>query len=173
MMSPVKWVALLLELGYGNFPVSELGAFAPDDRVPRSDFFLFGLNSQASRNRLVLKYTLSYALGQNTSNDSLSLSIFAGNFSLGGGYLLVDQEQFKLYPLVAPGFNFTYISISEDRNLSLQEVMEDPGREINMYRLGFMLDFSLNLDFAHLLEIPRGKRGIQRFYDRLKSGLHA
>lgn len=135
-----------LLFGYGHFPVSDLAVFVPQAESFNEHHFLFGASSQSVYKRVVVGFEVVAAFGDTYKNDSLTASVDAGWMNINFGYVLLDKARFKIYPTAGAGVILNGLSMSDKRQLSLQQIQNDFGREINLSRLGMSLDIGVNID---------------------------
>jgi hypothetical protein len=88
----------------------------------------------------------AWQFGANGSNKDYELQLYGGNGMVKGGYILVDQAAFVLYPSLGLGGGGTAIQVSSAAGGSaIEGSMIMPGRNLHS---GYMLvDPALNGDF--------------------------
>lgn len=132
--------------GYGNYGSATLGDFAPGLSTPGADYFNFGIDFGLTHNKMVYGYTLGAAFAPKVEGNGYEMNRAGSFFGLGAGYLLLNRQKSKLYPNLNAGLGFYNINITENQNISLSQVQNNFGRELNLYQINFMLDLSLNYD---------------------------
>lgn len=145
--------------GYGNYGSAPLSDFAPSLSTPGADHFNFGIEFGLNHNNMVYGYTVGAAFAPKVEGNGFEMNRAGSTFGLGAGYLLLNKQKSKLYPNLNAGVGFYNLSLTENQNLSLMQVQNNFGRELNLYQISFMLDFSLNYDYYLNWTDKGGERG--------------
>ncbi len=159
-------------LGYANFPNSDLQVFTPQLEAPTAEHFYFGVANGGMSENMVYFLNLVAALGGTSDNDSMKAQYSGLGITLDLGYCLVNNKKYKLYPLVGAGTSFYYVNIDQKADLNLGQVQQNFGRSINMNRLGFALDVSMNIDISSKWKYSEETKRHQSFLYGLKIGYH-
>lgn len=134
-------------IGYGNMDVSGLRAFIPsgDGSLITGNQSLVGGTGHGIIDRMVIGGTGYGILGDELSSDSFSIDLggAAGTFDF--GYLVLDRNNIKVFPMLGVGGGSYGVKIAQRRNISASQAAADPGREISMNNGSFIFDLSLNL----------------------------
>lgn len=138
--------------GYGNMDVTDFQAFLPgESRDLREDHLLLGGMGYGMAGRFVIGGSGMGMIGEQSNTDSLKVSLGGGMGTFNLGYLITNTNKVQFFPMIGIGGGGYGISISRNENISVEEVRENPGREINISKGSFLFDFSLNLHFIPVL----------------------
>jgi hypothetical protein len=155
-------------IGYGNWDISKMQAFVPDNVAKmRNDQLLIGLSTRMFLNKFVVGASLSAVSGGTTKTTTLRITQNGGLASIDFGYLILSNDKIKIYPLVGLGAGGYGLTIMESVTLTPGDIMNEPGREINLKLNQFVLDGSVNLNVIPLVRF-REKRD---FYTGLVTGI--
>lgn len=135
-------------IGYGTMDVSAFNDFLPDN-YPKFNgtHLLMGGMGYGFNNRFVMGGGGSALIGDEIINDSLSASIGGGMGTFNFGYLLVNREQMKIFPMLGLGGGGYGLNITNNSNVSTEDIKADPFREISISKGGFIADVSLHFNF--------------------------
>lgn len=140
-------------IGYGNMDVSGLQKFIPEGTGNFNDqHLLIGGTGHGFIGNIVIGGSGSGMIGSELSTDSFKYSLGGGYGTFDLGYLIVNKEKIKVYPMFGIGGGGYGIQISENQNLSVSEIVSNPSREINVSAGRFIFDFSFNLDLIPALD---------------------
>ncbi|MBI3133968.1 MAG: hypothetical protein HYZ14_04760 [Bacteroidetes bacterium] len=133
-------------IGYGNMGVRDLNTFVPAS-VPffSNNQMLLGGTGHGVIGRLVIGGSGCAISGDRFATDSLRGSISGGQGTFDVGYILINKNKLKFFPMLGVGGGGYGISISKNIPLSATTVSLDPGQEINISQGGIVTDISLNL----------------------------
>ncbi|MDZ7846459.1 MAG: hypothetical protein U5L96_06670 [Owenweeksia sp.] len=134
-------------VGYGSFPVSDLESFVPAGFNFSNDHLMLGGAGYSMIDRFVIGGSGSSVLGDEVNNDSLKMGLSGGYGTFDFGYVIVNKKRFKLFPMIGIGGGGYSLSISKRGNVSRSELVAEPEREIEISNGGFMMDFSVNMNF--------------------------
>lgn len=157
--------------GYGNMDVSDLQVFAPAGiKKFKNDHLLLGGTGHAHLGNFVIGGSGMGMIGDGEMTDSLEVSLGGGLGTFDIGYLVVNRDHVKCYPMIGLGAGGYGISIAQNENVSASDVVNNPGREINISHGGFVIDASLNLDFIPFLQYDEEENSYGGFMTGLKVG---
>ena len=140
-------------LGYGNMDVSAFEEFIPGEAKRFSnDQLLFGGGGRSFIGNFIIGGSGQGMIGDTHTSDSLKMQLSGGMGTMDLGYLVFNRQQLKIYPMLGLGGGGYQVQISENENLTADEVREDPGREITVGTGGFIADVSLNMNFLPVVE---------------------
>ena len=99
---------------------------------------------------------------QNIFSDTLKASIGAGYGFFDVGYVVFSKSSFKLFPMIGLGGGSINLNITE-RGVTptFDEILENPGREVNISTGGILLQLGVGMDyFLKLGEDEEGEGGL-------------
>jgi hypothetical protein len=141
-------------IGYGSMDVSGLRVFIPsgDGRLITGNQTLAGGTGHGIIGCFVIGGS-GYAIrGDELSTDSFSIRLSGGAGTFDIGYLLLDRQNLKLFPMLGVGGGSYGVKIAQRKNISASQVASDPGREVSLGNSSFAFDASLNLRTIPYLE---------------------
>lgn len=139
-------------IGYGNFDVSDLHEFVPNEiRDFDNDNLLIGGMGHAFMGRFIIGGTGFALMGDKVNDDSLEINLNGGMGSFDIGYLILSKDKIKFFPLLGIGGGGYGLSIAQNKNVSVDQVVNNPSREINISKGSFMINLSLNLELIPVL----------------------
>jgi len=158
-------------IGYGFMDVSKLHDFVPAgvNKFTNSQF-LIGGTGHGYIGRLVMGGSGFGIQGDEISTDSFKYKLGGGIGTFDIGYLLLDKEKVKIYPMIGIGGGGFGLRIAQNKNVSLNEVVNNPSREINISKGGFVFDVSVNLNFIPSLTYNEQDNSYGGFMIGLKAG---
>lgn len=143
-------------VGYGTFDIEDLQVFVPTDFPTLSNnFLLFGGGGYGNYNNFLLGGSGQGLIGKEESTDSLSASVNAGMGFLNLGYMVVHNEDFRLFPMVGIGFGGVTMHLAENGVLTPETIVAKPGNETQISQGGLMLDFSASVELMLFKEQQR------------------
>lgn len=158
-------------IGYGNMNVSPLHTFVPDNlRQFSNEHLLLGGTGHAVINRFVIGGSGSGIIGSTVSTDTLKANVGGGMGTFDMGYLLLNREQVKLYPLIGIGGGGFGLQVSRSGSISTNTVSNNPGREINLSIGSFLADISINIDLLPTLSYNEETGARESFMTGLRLG---
>jgi hypothetical protein len=138
--------------GYANFDASPLHAFVTDEIGSFTNHHLvmggtgFGING-----KLVIGGTGYAIMGGEIITETLRINLNGGFGTFDLGYLMINEEQVKLFPKIGIGAGSYGLDITNTGTISSDDIAADPGQAISIGRPYFVGDFSLNLIFLPLV----------------------
>jgi hypothetical protein len=95
-----------------------------------------------------------------SGNNKHSVNIGYGFFNL--GYIVYSVQELRFYPLLGLGFGGMTFTIKEDvASLSLDDVLDNPGRKAEISTGGFLLNLAVGMDYLLKFgEDEKGKAGM-------------
>ena len=158
-------------IGYGNMDVSDFQAFLPaDTRTLKDDHLVIGGTGHAYLGRLVIGGGGAGLLGDDIVTDSLDISLGGGYGTFDLGYLILNREHVKFFPMLGIGGAGYGISIARNENVSVDNVRNNPAREIDIKKGSIVADVSLNLNLIPFLEYDEKEDSFGGFMAGLKVG---
>ena len=140
-------------IGYGYMDVSALQKFIPEGIGNfNNQHLLIGGTGHGFIENIVIGGSGSGMIGSELSTDSFKYSLGGGYGTFDLGYLIVNKEKIKVYPMLGIGGGGYSIRISENQSLSVNEIVSNPAREINVSAGRFIFDFSMNLNLVPALD---------------------
>jgi hypothetical protein len=142
-----------LTIGYGNYDVSKLNGFV-SETVPefRHDQLLIGITGHRFIKRFVGGITAYGMIGDVVKSNNHKMKLSGGLGTLDFGYLIVDKEHVKIFPLLGVGGCSYGMKILRNEAISISDIVSNPGQEINITKATVMADLSLNLNFIPFLK---------------------
>jgi hypothetical protein len=158
-------------IGYGNFDVSKLQSFVSEN-VPefRNDHLLLGLTGHTFINNFVIGGSGYALVGDAIKTSSQKIQLAGGQGTFDFGYLILNKEKVKAYPLLGVGGGGYGLRISQNQDVSVADIASNPGREINVNRAGFVIDASINIDFIPALIYDAKEDALGGFMTGLRLG---
>jgi hypothetical protein len=146
-------------IGYGNLDVSKLQNFVAGD-VPtfENNQLLLGITGHTFINNLVLGLSGNAIMASDVKTTTLKIKSTGGQGTINFGYLILNKEKVKIYPLIGVGGSSYGLQISQNQNLSVADIVSNPGRELSINQTGIVLDGSLNMNIISPLR-SNGKEG--------------
>lgn len=158
-------------IGYGYMDVSDLQVFTPAGTPQfREDHLLMGGEGHAFLGNFVIGGGGMGLIGDQVKTDSLSISLGGGMGTFDIGYLIINGNKLKFFPMLGIGGNGYGLSIARNEDVSVSEVAARPAREINISTGGVVLDISLNLNAVPMLEYDPEDDSYGGFMTGLKIG---
>ena len=158
-------------IGYGYMDVSKLQVFVPDDISKfGSDHLVIGGTGHAIINRFVIGGSGFGITGDGVKTDSLIVNVSGGVGTFDLGYLILNKNKIKIYPLLGIGGSGFGLQISKNRNYSVNQIKNDPGQEINISHGGFIADISININIIPNLNYDEKKNSYGGFMTGFKIG---
>lgn len=149
---------LALSAGYGYMDVSKLHVFVSDNVTKfSSNHFVMGATAFAIRDKCI--YGISgYAItGDLIKSDSINISVKGGVGTFDFGFLILNEKNVKFYPMIGIGGSGFGLKIEKNNDVSVSNISDNPGQEINITKGGFVADLSLNLNFIPSLDSEEKK----------------
>lgn len=160
-----------LTIGYGYMDVSKFQAFVPASFEKfNNQFFVIGGTGHGMVNKFVIGGSGFGIIGSVIKTDSLKASLGGGIGTFDFGYLILNKDQAKIYPMIGIGGGGFGLQISKNKNVSAADVANNPGREINISHGNFVADLSLNLNFIPSLQYDEKNNSYGGFMTGLKIG---
>lgn len=126
-------------------------------KVPENSFS-FGLSEKRRIiNNVFLGLEGNVLIGRSNSTKAYKSSLLGSNGIANLGYLF-KLKNIVFYPLGGIGLGFYRLTISERGAHTLQEVLADPGRELNIQNSCLLLNAGFGMDFPLAVK-PSGKGG--------------
>jgi hypothetical protein len=139
-------------IGFGSTDVSMMKTFVNEGgRSFSNSQLVIGGTGHAFAGDFVIGGTGYGIIGDKIKSDTAQVSLGGGLGTLDLGHLIVNKEKLKLFPTVGIGWGGYGISISENKNLSVDDIRRKPGREIQISNGGFVFDLALNVQFIPVL----------------------
>lgn len=148
-------------IGYANLSNSDFQKFLPEGFGQLSEsYLLLGGEGYALKGNFLMGGSGQAIIGKDESNNNLKTEVSGGMGFLNLGYAIINNEKLKIFPMLGIGGGGMELRISEDTDLSLTNIIEEPGREITLEVANFILDFSVGLDYIPTLYMAKnGKEG--------------
>lgn len=148
-------------IGFANLSNSDFQQFLPRDFDQISDrYLLIGGEGYALKGNFLFGGSGQAIIGQDEHSGSQKAGISGGMGFINVGYAVINQDKIKLFPMLGIGGGSMELRISEDEDVSLNEIIEDPAQEITLEVGNFMLDFSVGLDYIPSIQMAKnGKEG--------------
>lgn len=135
-------------LGYGYMDVSDLQTFAPKGTPQISNnMMVIGGTGHGFINRLVIGGSGFGIVGDVVKTDSVRTSVGGGAGTFDIGYLVLDREKVKAWPMIGIGGGGFGVQMTRLRNLTAGQVSGNPAQEININQGGLLADVSFNINF--------------------------
>ena len=158
-------------IGYGYLDVSALQVFVPENvKDFRNDHLVIGGAGHGIVDRFVIGGSGFGMIGDGITTDSLKISLGGGLGTFDFGFLLLSSEKLKIYPLIGIGGGGYGINIARNKNVTVNDVLENPGQEINLGTGGFVADVSLNINFIPVFSYNEIEDAYGGFMTGLKVG---
>lgn len=158
-------------VGYGNFNVSKLQEFLPSDfKSLNNDHLLLGGHGYSFLGNLVIGGSGMGVIGNSINSSGLKVNVNGGFGTFDIGYLVINKEALKVYPVVGFGGGGFGINVARNEDVSVSEVKNSPGREINISKGGFIFNFSANLSFVPVLKYDEEENTYGGFMAGIKAG---
>ncbi len=97
--------------------------------------------------RLVLGGEGYYLKGQERNIEGYTLSLAGGAGFFNIGYLLFSGSHLNLYPVVGIGGGRLSFDITGEQTETFDNILHDPGKSVSLKTGGFLLNFSLTVDY--------------------------
>ncbi len=158
-------------IGYGNMDVSGLHVFVPENvKDFRNDHLVIGGAGYGIVDRFVIGGSGFGMIGDDITTDSLKISLGGGLGTFDFGYLLLSAEKMKIFPLIGIGGGGYGLNIARNKNVTVNEILENPGQEINIGIGGFVADVSLNINVIPVFNYDEKENAYGGFMTGLKAG---
>jgi hypothetical protein len=154
-------------IGVGSMDVSKLQVFVPDLSKLSNQQILLGGTGHGFINKLAIGGTGSAIIGNGMKTSDLKVSYGGGYGTFDLGYMIINKERFKIYPLFGLGGGGYGIKISSNQDLSVNDISSNPKREIDLSVGSFVMDVSLNLNALPLVHYD----AIDNSYGGLMTGV--
>jgi len=148
-------------IGYAHLNNSDFQKFLPEGFYQLSEsYLLLGGEGYGLKGNFLVGGSGQAIVGQDESNGSLKTEISGGMGFFNLGYTLVNQDKIKVFPMLGIGGGSMELRISEHKDVSVNEIIQEPSREITLEVGNFLLDFSLGLDYIPRIHMAKnGKEG--------------
>lgn len=158
-------------IGYGNMDVAKLHDFVPANVSEfTNQHLLLGGTGHGFTGNFVIGGSGFGIIGDNIKTDTINYSLGGGLGTFDFGYLVVNRDKIKIYPMIGIGGGGYGIQISTNKNVSAKNVASNPGREININVGGLLMDFSVNLNFIPMPHFRERNKSYGGFMTGLKVG---
>lgn len=157
-------------IGYGSMDVAKLHEFVPPGIKFSNQHLLIGGTGHGFNGNLVIGGGGFGIIGDKITTDTINYSLGGGIGTFDFGYLVVNKEKLKVYPMIGIGGGGYGLQISSNKNIAAKNIADNPGHEININRGGFILDLSANLNFIPMLEYNEKDNTYGGFMMGLKVG---
>lgn len=133
-------------LGYGQMDISAFSPFLKNANLPsKSNQFILGITGNRKYDKLMTGLSASLLFGQKIKSDSLSLTFSGLNGTLDLGYLILDREKVKVFPMIGAGASLYGMKMKKIK--SADAVTNTNDRPISIQNAGILFDFSMNVRF--------------------------
>lgn len=158
-------------IGYGIMDVSTLHSFVPTS-IPefRKEHLLIGGEGHGFIGNLVLGGGGSGIMGDNIKTDSINYNVGGGLGTFDFGYLIVNKDKIKIYPMIGIGGHGYGIKIKRNNNISVSDIVSEPAQELSISNGGFVGDASVTFNFIPALTYDEKKNSYGGFMMGLKVG---
>ena len=142
-----RFIGAGLVLGAGHTDMSRLNVFMPSEmRKLEHEQSVFGVTGYSFVNRYVIGLTGVGLLGDRIMNDTIVVSTGGGIGTIGFGYLLVNREMVKVFPLIGIGGSHFGVRMAKNNTVWADDLVKNPGREIKIGIDQWAIDISMNLN---------------------------
>lgn len=131
---------------------------------------IFGITGNKKYRRTMTGLTAGIMIGEKIKTDSLNYSFSGLSGSFDFGYLIVDQEHFKCFPMIGLGLNNYGVKIKRQSDESIPSVVTYSDRPIKIYNTGINLDLSINFRFISNYKTNPKDQSKAAFMSGLKIG---
>lgn len=113
-------------------------------------------------NRIIIGGEGHTLLGEEVTSGNYKNSVTIGYGFFNVGYIVYSKKQLRLYPLLGLGGGGMNLKIKEKPvSLSLDDILDDPERNVELSTGGFLLSFAVGMDYLLILgEDEKGKGGL-------------
>ena len=158
-------------IGYGNLDVYKLRSFISDDGPAfNNNHLLIGGTGHGMINDFILGGSGVAILGDLIMTDNYKITTGGGVGTFDFGYQILDKEQLKLYPMIGFGGGGYGLHITRNTNIHVEDVLNQPGKEVDISVTSFVLDFSLNMNFIPAVMYDEKKSSYGGFMTGCKVG---
>ncbi len=158
-------------VGYGYMDVAKLHEFVPAGITKfRNEHLVIGGTGHAFVDKFVIGGSGFGIVGDVIKTDSVKYSLGGGLGTFDFGYVILNREKIKIYPMIGIGGGGFGIQITKNKTTSVGEVVTNPGREINVSIGGFVFDLSMNINIIPVLNYDEKKKTLGGFMTGLKIG---
>jgi hypothetical protein len=158
-------------IGYGNMDVSKLQIFAPAG-TPKfgNDMMVIGGTGHGIMNNFVIGGSGFGIVGDVMKSDSVRVSMGGGLGTFDFGYVIINKEKLKLFPMLGIGGGGFGVQMTRTKSLSAAQVSSNPAQEINVNQGGMVADISINLNVIPHLNYDEKSKSYGGFMTGLKVG---
>lgn len=158
-------------IGMGFMDVSKLHAFVPSG-VPsfNNTHLLLGGTGHGIKGKLVIGGSGFGIVGNDIRTDSFKVNVGGGLGTFDIGYLLVNKDKVKLFPMIGIGGGGFGVSVAKNKSISAANASKDPGQEIKINAGGLVFDLSLNLNLIPVYKYDEKDKAYGGFMTGLKIG---
>jgi hypothetical protein len=133
-------------LGYGQMDIRAFSPFIKNANLPsKSNQFILGITGNRKYDRFMTGLSASLLFGQKIKSDSLSLNFSGVNGTLDLGYLIVNKEKVKVFPMIGAGASLYGMKMKKIKDENATNTASD--RPISIQNAGILFDFSMNVRF--------------------------
>jgi hypothetical protein len=158
-------------IGYGTMDVSPLHLFVPGGVSSfNNNQLLLGGMGHGFLGNFVIGGSGSAIVGDKIKTGAYNYSLGGGVGTFDFGYLVVNREKVRVFPLLGVGGGGYGIHITENNSVSAAGIRADPSREVNISQGGFVFDLSLNLNVIPVLNYNEKDRSYGGLMTGLKVG---
>lgn len=158
-------------IGYGYMDISALQKFVPTSvSTFRNEQMVIGGTGHGFIGNFVIGGGGYGIVGDLVKTDTIKYSLGGGIGTFDFGYLLLNKEKVKIYPMIGIGGGGYGIQITKIKAASINEVVNNSSREINISIGGFVFDFSLNLNLIPVINYNEKDKSYGGFMTGLKIG---
>jgi opacity protein-like surface antigen len=158
-------------LTFGSSPLdlSELDESLEAHGLPASkSTFSFGAGGYGFIDRLVLGSEGYLMIGRTASNGAYNSRVDAGMGLLKAGYVVYQNEHFRLYPLAGIGGGGVTLQLQQRNAPTFDELLNDPGQESSTTAIHLLLDLGVGADY--LVNLGKSKDGTGNLVIGLRAG---
>lgn len=158
-------------LGYGNMNVSKLHNFVPENFSSfTNNHVVVGATGHGIINGFVIGGSGFSMMGDEMKSDSLKVSLSEGIGTFDVGFVILNRERIKIYSMVGLGGGAYGLQLTKFRNLSIDDVVNDAGHEINCGMSSMIADISLTVNLIPILTYDEIENSYSGFMTGLKIG---
>lgn len=158
-------------IGMGSMDISPLEAFVKKESRKFTDKqMLLGGTGHAFIENFVIGGSGTAILGDKIKIDSTIVSIGGGIGTFDIGYLISNKDKLKIYPMIGLGGTGIGVQIIKNQHYTIQQIVNNPWKEINIGLGEFVLDVSLNIDLIPLLQYDAKENTYSGFLTGIKFG---
>lgn len=160
-----------ITIGYGFMDVTKMNAFVPENIGKfNNHHLLIGASDYTMRGNFVVSGSAQFIMGNVIKTDSATYRLHGEMVTLNFGYLILNKEKVKIFPMLGIGYKSYGIYINQNKSVSASEIISHPYREINITNRGLVFDASVTMDFIPVFKYHEKTDSYWGFMPGLKIG---